>query len=143
VYPGAGGAETPQERIQRLVTEGRKTREEVELAEAFWRERLRSGVQLPNGDLIQISRADLYHVIVDDRISREPQRIERALLSAFEMRETEGGRRLVLSSWQEGERERLAALIIDASNNLRSLHLIDRRRLERYRRQAGPILWTQ
>ena len=141
--PLGGRAETPQERIQRLIREGRKTREEVERAEAFWYERLRSGVRLPNGDLVQISHADLCHVIVDDRISREPQRIGRALLSAFEMRETEGGRRLVLSSWQEGERERLAALIIDASINLRSLHLIDQRRLERYRRQAGPILWTQ
>jgi hypothetical protein len=54
---GRAASRRPQERIQRLVTEGRKTREEVEHAEEFWHDRLRSGVHLPNGDLIQIRRA--------------------------------------------------------------------------------------
>ena len=43
------------------------------------------------------------------------------------------------NKWLEADRTIGEAMV----RNLRSLHLIDQRRLERYRRQAGPILWTQ
>ncbi len=113
------------------------------LAEALWEERLRDGVQLPNGDVVRVTRDDLYHVLVDDRIWRHPERIELALTHVFEMRALEHGNRLAFSRWMENDRERLAVLVLYPDETLRMLHLIDDRRLRRYTRNAGEVLWRR
>jgi len=102
----AGNAtESPQERINRLVAEGRLPGSALAEAEAIWQERLRHGVRLPNGDVVRVTRDDLYHVLVDDRIWRHPERIELALVHVFEMRALEHGKRLAFSRWLEEDRE--------------------------------------
>lgn len=53
-------AESPRERIERLVREGKIARDTVTSAESIWRERLREGVKLPNGEVVKITIDDLY-----------------------------------------------------------------------------------
>jgi hypothetical protein len=135
--------ESPQERIQRLVAEGRIPHELVLEAERFWTRRLRTGVRMPNGERVAVTRDDLHHAIVDQRILRRPDRIELALRSVFEIREADAGRRLGFSRWTEEEGDRLAALIIDVDGGLRGIHLVDERRMRRYRRRPGSVLWRR
>ncbi len=118
-------------------------REAVDEAERIWQERLRAGISLPNGDTVAVTRDDLYHIIVDSRIWRHPERIELALRGIFEIRDAGVGRRQAFSRWQEPEGERLTSVILDPDNTLRTLHLIDERRLRRYLRQGGAVLWRQ
>ena len=47
--PIAGGAESPRERIERLVAEGKMPRAAVERAEQLWHERWQRGIQMPSG----------------------------------------------------------------------------------------------
>lgn len=141
--PGHGSAEPPRERIERLVAEGLMPWAAVEQAERLWQERLRHGVTIPNGEQVWITLDDLYHVIVDSRIWRHPERIARALESVFEIRALEHGRRLAFSRWYEGGRERLAALVLYPDRTLRTMHLIDERRLRRYTRKVGEVVWRQ
>jgi len=137
-----GGRESPQARVERLVATGHMPREAVTRAEQLWAERLHLGVRLPNGETIQITRDDLYHVIVDDRIWRHPERIEAALENVFEIRRATGERRQAFSRWQEADGEQLAYIILELGSRLWSLHLIDDRRLRRYLRKEGEVLWN-
>ena len=91
--------ETSRERAERLIRGGKLTADAVANAEAVWRERLQEGTIIPNGERITVTLSDLYHVIVDHRISRKPERIERALLGIFELRTARYGRREALTSW--------------------------------------------
>jgi len=141
--PVAGGAESPRERVERLLAEGKMPRASVQRAERLWREQLRSGVSMPNGELVWITLDDLYHVIVDDRIWRHPERIKAALTHVFEIRASHSSRRQAFSRWSEGETTQLAALVLTADSRLWSIHLIDEKRLRRYNRQGGELLWRQ
>jgi hypothetical protein len=140
---GQGSAEPPRERIERLVAEGQMPRDAVEQAERLWQARLRHGVTMPNGEQVRITLDDLYHIIVDSRIWRHPERIARALESVFEIRALEHGSRLAFSRWYEGEQERLAALVLYPDRTLRTMHLIDERRLRRYTRKVGEVVWRR
>lgn len=140
---GGGGRETPRERIERLVREGRIMQEAVDEAERVWHERLRDGVRMPNRETVQITLDDLYHAIVDPRILRHPERIESAITHIYEIRASYGRRREAYSKWFEGEAQELAVVILEAENRLWSVHLIDEDRLKRYTRKAGEVLWTQ
>ena len=141
MQPAGDAIESPRDRIKRLVAEGRLPGAAVAAAEALWQERLHDGVQLPNGDVVHVTRDDLYHVLVDDRIWRHPERIELALTHVFEIRALEHGKRLAFSRWIENDRERLAVLVLYPDKTLRMLHLIDDRRLRRYTRNSGELLW--
>jgi hypothetical protein len=133
--------ETPEMRISRLVSEGRMPEAAVSGALEFWQDRWRDGTPLPNGELVFVRLADLYHLIVDARIWRQPQRIESALTSLFEIRVAGQSRRLGLSAWRESEGERWAMVIIDWDQSVRALHLIDERRIRRYQRTHGEVTW--
>lgn len=139
----SGGSESPRARVERLIQEGKISREAVAEAERCWRERLSRGIELPSGEIVRVTFNDLYHVIVDRRILLRPERIEAALTSAFEIRTARQERRLVFSRWREGEAERLAVAVLDADFTLKSLHLIDERRLQRYTRHSGDVLWKR
>jgi hypothetical protein len=115
----------------------------VERAEQLWHERWQRGMQMPNGEVVQVTLDDLYHVIVDPRIWRRPERIETALLHVFEIRALEQGNRLAFSRWREGEQDRLAALVLYPDGTLRALHLIDDRRMRRYTRKQEEVLWKR
>jgi hypothetical protein len=140
---GQGSAEPPRERIERFVAEGQMPRDAVEQAERLWQAWLRHGVTMPNGEQVRITLDDLYHIIVDSRIWRHPERIARALESVFEIRALEHGSRLAFSRWYEGEQERLAALVLYPDRTLRTMHLIDERRLRRYTRKVGEVVWRR
>jgi hypothetical protein len=135
-------SESPRERNTRLVAEGRVPGSALAEAEALWQERLRGGVQLPNGDVVRVTRDDLYHVLVDDRIWRHPERIELALTHVFEIRQARGGRRLAFSQWMEEDQDCLAAIVLQA-DRLWSMHLVDRRRIQRYIRRGGDMIWKR
>ncbi|MBI4319413.1 MAG: hypothetical protein HY675_13070 [Chloroflexi bacterium] len=139
--PRAQEEESPKDRITRLVSERRITREAVEQAEAFWRDRLRHGVRMPKREMVHVTLDDLYHVIVDPRIWRHPYRIEVAIANIFEIRVARQERRLALSRWREDDQQRLAAVILGSDNTLKAIHLIDEVRLRRYTKQEGDVLW--
>lgn len=133
--------ETSRERAERLIIEGKLTVEDVANAEAVWHERLREGTIIPNGERITVTLSDLCHVIVDPRISRKPERIERALLGIFEIRLAKYNRREALTS-REDDKILSGIAILDTDNTLRSLHIVDQRRLRRAMRKEG-LLWKQ
>ncbi len=141
--PGEAREETPRERIQRLVAGGQMPRAAVEQAERLWQERLRHGITLPNGEQVWITLDDLYQVIDDSRIWRQPERIERAIAHVFEIRRSHSGRRQAFSRWTEGTKALLASIILEPGNRLWSLHLIDAKRMRRYTRRGGEIIWRQ
>jgi hypothetical protein len=134
--------ETSRERAERLIREGKLTAEAVANAEAIWREYLREGTTIPNGERITVTLSDLYHVIVDPRISRKPERIERALLGIFEIRQARYDRREALTSWEEDGKVLSGIAILDTNNTLRSLHIVDHRRLRRAIRKED-LLWKR
>lgn len=68
--------ESARERVERLIAEGRLARDTVREAERIWMERLQHGVRMPNDVLVRIALGDLYHVIIDGRVARRPERIE-------------------------------------------------------------------
>src|SRR2546430_2634675 len=102
--PVARGSESSAERIARLVTEGWMPQAAVAAAEQLWRQRLVPGVRMPNGEVAVIELSDLYHLLVDPRIWRQPERIERLLSGVFEIRDADLGRRRALSYWEEDEK---------------------------------------
>jgi hypothetical protein len=113
----------------------------VMAAEQFWSAQLTSGVRMPNGETARIELADLYHLIVDQRIWRKPERIERILAGVIAIHEAELGRRQAFSRWEEDGVVLLAYAILEVDSRVRTMHLIDARRFERRRRKARQ-LWT-
>jgi hypothetical protein len=113
----------------------------VTAAEELWRQRLVPGVRMPNGELALIELSDLYHLLVDPRIWRRPERIERLLLGIFEIRAADLGRRQALSSWEEDERVLSGYAILLHDGRVWAAHVIDERRRQRMRRK-GQVLWT-
>ncbi|MCX6021952.1 MAG: hypothetical protein NTZ05_09530 [Chloroflexi bacterium] len=135
--------ELPSERILRLAREGRIAPEAVEAALDFWNEHLRSGIPLPNGEIIWPSLDDLYHAIVDPRVLRRPERIASALLGLFELRSTnDPTRRLGLCQWEESGQPLFGKVIIERHGGLRSIHVIDAKAIRKEQRK-GVILWKR
>ncbi|MBI4506840.1 MAG: hypothetical protein HY691_15010 [Chloroflexi bacterium] len=137
------GGESPKERVERLLGEGTMPRRAVEQAERLWRERLQHGVEMPNGEIVRITRNDLYHAIIDPRIWRHPERIALAIAHVFEIRALKQGRRQALSRWNEGGQELLAVVILEGGPRLWSMHVINEKRVRRYNRAGGEVLWKQ
>ncbi len=135
-----GRTETPRERIERLVAEGRKARADFERALLFWRQRLQAGILLPTGEMVRITLDDLYHLLIDDRISRKPERIELILKTVFEVRQAREGRRRLLSAWKEDERHLFGFAILDPDSRVRTMHVIAERDLRKYVKE--PVLWS-
>ena len=134
--------EDSRQRIERLVAEGKMPREAVRIAERLWRTRLRRGIALPNGERAVVTRSDLYHLIVDDRIWRNPERIERILVSIFEIRTARSGRRKALSRWEESGRVLAGYAILSEGNRVWTMHVIDERKLRR-ELNKGDVLWRR
>ncbi|HZR99522.1 MAG TPA: hypothetical protein VFE37_12490 [Chloroflexota bacterium] len=140
MFPVAGGSWDPKAHIARLVAEGKLPRAAVTAAEQLWRERLTAGVLMPNGELAHVELSDLYHLLVDDRIWRKPERIERVLASVFEIREAHSGRRKALSRWTEDAVQLFGYAILEPDSRVRTIHLLDQRG-ERKHRRKGRVLW--
>jgi len=134
-----GERETPRQRIERLVAEGKKSRQAVERAEQVWRERLQQAISIPGGQNALVLLDDLYHIIIDDRLLRRPERIEHLIRGAFEIHATRHGRRRVLGAWREEGRRIVGFAIIDEDGRVRSMHVIDERDLRKYQREQ--MLW--
>lgn len=132
----------PKRHVDRLVAEGALPLAAVHAAERLWQERLRHGVPIPSGELARFERGDLYHVIVDNRIWRHLERIERLLHNVIEIRQAHSGRRRALARWMEGERELIGYAILEDHGRVRTMHVIDARRLARHRARE-PLLWKQ
>jgi hypothetical protein len=137
--------ETARERIARLVREGVIPGSQVELAEAVWFEQLRSGVQAPFGEIVTPTIDDLFHLIVDPRVRRQPIRIRSAIEGIRELREAPLGRRLAVSQWVEGQSgstdELHGVMILNANATIQSFHVVDLRRVTKYRRAHPVLLW--
>ncbi len=138
--PMAGGAESPRERIERLIREGKMTREAVAQGERLWRERWQGGIRMPNGEVVSISLDDLYHLLVDNRIWRKPERIERILQGVYELRATREGRRRALSRWDEDGQSLVGYAIITRDRHAWTMHIIAERDLRKYRDEE--LLWS-
>jgi hypothetical protein len=139
---GASEREQPLDRVSRLIREGHMTQEVVDHAVGFWRDQLRQGVRLPHRELVVISLDDLYHVLVDPRILRRVERIEMMLQGVFEIRTTSEGRQCALSRWSEQDQNLCGYIILQADSRLRTMHVVDEKRLERQARK-GELLWRQ
>jgi hypothetical protein len=96
---------------------------------------------MPNGETARIQLSDLYHLIVDQRIWRKPERIERILAGVIAIHEGDRGRRQAFSRWEEADVVLLGYAILEPDGRVRTMHLIDERRFERRRRRAR-LLWT-
>ncbi|MCL4369915.1 MAG: hypothetical protein M1380_03275 [Chloroflexi bacterium] len=134
------GQESPKEGVERLVREGRFPWETVSEAEKLWHDRLCHGVRMPNGETVGITVDDVYHVIVDPRIGRKPQRIEQILASVVEIRSSERGRRLACSRWHEAGKVVVGYAILGNEGGLVTLHVSSERKLVRMLRR-GDLLW--
>jgi hypothetical protein len=93
---------------------------------------------MPNGERVHITEADLYHLIVDGRLARKPERIEIVLHHVYEIHEARNDRRRILSRWQEVGEDRYAFGIL-AGDRLWTVHLIEARDLRKYRNEN--VLW--
>ncbi len=120
-----GQGESPGERIERLLQQGKITAEAVEAAEVLWQDRLQYGVLLPDGETAVITLDDLYHLIVDHRIWRKLWRIELLLRGIFEIRTSVQGRRAGFSTWQDDATTLLGYVILEPDNRVRAMHLVD------------------
>ncbi len=107
----------------------------------FWKDHLQSAIPLPNGEFARITIDDLYHLMIDDRIMRKPERIEQIIRNTFEIRQAKEGRRRILSTWEESGWLLFGFAIIDSDNSIRTMHIINRRGLRKYQNQA--VLWSQ
>jgi hypothetical protein len=137
---GSGDGATAQ-RVARLVAEGWMPQAAVTAAERLWSARLANGVQMPNGETARIEPDDLYHLIVDERIWRKPERIERVLAGVIAIHEAASGRRRAFSRWDEDGTTLLGYAILEPNSRVRTMHLLDAKRFERRRRKAR-LLWT-
>src|SRR5581483_2277839 len=84
---------------------------------------------------------DLYHLIVNQRIWRKPERIERILAGVIAIHEADLGRRQAFSRWEEDGAVLLGYAILEPDSRVRTMHLVDARRFERRRRKAR-LPWT-
>ena len=134
--------EPTKARVERLVAKGEMPQEAVSEAEDLWYQTLHAGVVMPNGETARVTLNDLYHIIVDSRIWRRPDRIERLLRGVFEIHEADFGRRRALSRWQEDERELFGYAILELDGGVRTMHVITERELRRQQRK-GERLWPQ
>jgi hypothetical protein len=137
----SGEGESVQQRIERLVREGRKSEHDVQRVLTIWRNHLQSDIAMPDGRAARVSLDDLYHLMVDDRILRKPERITLILRGVFELRRARHERIRALSTWEEDGRQFYGFAIIEVDQSVRTMHVIDRRDLRKYRNEA--VLWSQ
>ena len=62
------------------------------------------------------------------------------LHGVFEIRTASEGRRCALSRWSEQTSNLCGYIILQSDNRLRTMHVVDQRRLEREARK-GELLW--
>jgi len=136
-----GAPESVKQRIERLIAEGKKSGEDVANAIQFWQQRLQSDIRLPSGDTAQITLDDLYHLMVDDRILRKPERVLQVAQGVFEIRQAKGERRRILSSWVEGEQPLYGFAIIEPDGRIRTMHVVGYNDLRKYRKET--LLWSR
>ena len=136
-----GAQESVKQRIERLIAEGKKSGEDVANAIQFWQQQLQSDIRLPSGDAAQITLDDLYHLMVDDRILRKPERILQVAQGVFEIRQAKGERRRILSSWVEGEQSLYGFAIIEPDGRIRTMHVVGYNDLRKYRKET--LLWSR
>ncbi len=96
---------------------------------------------MPTGDMATVTLSDLHHVIVDIRILRKFERIERMLKGIFEVRTSRLDRRLALTRWHE-EHPLVGLVVLLDSNQLWTLHVVDDKRLRR-EQNKGTLLWRR
>ncbi|MBI2321353.1 MAG: hypothetical protein HYU88_04490 [Chloroflexi bacterium] len=131
---GHGRGESPKRRVDRLIREGRIAHLAVEAA------RLWEGVALGNGESAFVTENDLYHVLVDDRILRKPERIRSILANILELRAAKRGRRMGLSRWDESGITAWGYVILEPDGSVRTMHVLDERGMRKKTRR-GERIW--
>lgn len=133
---------TPRALIEQKVAAGEISQVLVERARQLWRKRLQGGVTMPNGERALISDQDLHHLLLDGRILRKPERIERLLTGIVVMRTAHSGRRIGLSEWAEEDKTLHGYVIVEDNGHIRTMHLTNIRTLQK-QMQQGDLLWVR
>ena len=77
-YEPSVGSESPRDRVERLIAEGRLTRDAVHEAERVWAERLQHGVRMANREIVTPERTlKSVYVVNERRVRRLARRGER------------------------------------------------------------------
>lgn len=90
---------SPFAHIERLIGEGRISRDVVQSADRYWHEHLQEMIALPNGEHVVVTRRSFYHLIADGRIARKPWRVAIILRNVFAIHAARFGRREAFSRW--------------------------------------------
>ena len=138
--PIAGGSESDRDRIEHRVAMGETSREGVDAVERLWRDRLQYGVAMPNGETVSIALTDIYHLLLDNRVLRKPERIELLLSNVFQIRSGEVDRRRALGRWPEEAGTIGGYAILTDGSHLVTLHIVTNSELRRLGRK-GDLLW--
>jgi hypothetical protein len=134
--------ESAKGRIDRLVAEGKISKSAVDNATEIWETTLKTGIIAPNKELIRIELSDLYHLIVDERILRHPERLKSMIRGIYEIRTADKGRRLALSSWEEGRKTLAGYTILEKEGRVRTAHIVDIKKISKLKKQ-GELIWQK
>lgn len=133
---------SPFAHIERLIGEGKLSRDVVQSAEHYWHEYLQEALALPNGDRVTVTRRSFYHLIADSRIARKPGRIIIILRNVFAIHAARFGRREAFSEWREDERTLVGYAILDPDGGVRAIHIVAPTEQRRKMKQ-GDVLWRR
>ncbi len=137
------GGEIPKQRVERLVREGKMPREAVIKAEAFWETDLRKPLLDPRGVNVTVTLNDVYHVIVDPRIWRHPERIKKILNFVVEIVESKTpGFEVLISEWGENGKTIYAYAVIALNKTLKVAHVVDKKKIRQLKKGA-KVLWVK
>lgn len=127
--------------IEERIARGKSAPLLVVQARRLWRQTWLGGIAMPNGERVFVSERDLHHLLLEDRVLRKPERIERLLRGIYEIRTTHSNRSVGLSQWSEGARTIDGYAILE-EGHLWTAHIVDRRKLRKLARQ-GDLLWNR
>jgi len=118
-------------------------RHAVEQGIGLWQgRRWEQGIGMPNGGTAYVSEEDMYHLLVDPRVWRHPERVEMALEGVHEIRSARAGRRIALTEWKEGELRRVGYIVLTAEGHVWTLHVVDDKAIRKQQRH-GELIWKR
>lgn len=133
---------SPFAHIERLISEGRISRDVVQSADRYWHEHLQESIVLPNGEHVMVTRRSFYHLIADGRIARKPWRVAMILRNVFAIHAAKWGRREAFSRWREEEQTLVGYAILDPDGGVRTIHIVTPTEQRRKMKQ-GERLWRR
>ncbi len=117
--------------------------EAVATAKSFWESRLQEPVVDPRGIEVIVTMDDLYHLIVDPRIWRRPERIEKILTSVVEVVESKiPGFEILISEWEEDGKKTYTYAVLSLDKTVKTAHVVDEKKIRQLKRGA-KVLWSK